>query len=113
MSTYVSSPPTQSGVANTRTSITKSFTFFGAGGYFEVDYEVSSETDFDFFRIILNSTIMVADSGTGVGPQTSPQIFTSAGTFPLRFEFEKDGSTDAGTDNAVVTQIRIYNGSSI
>ena len=105
MATYVTSPPTQSGVANTRTSITNTFTLFA--GYVEVEYEVSSESGFDFFRVYINGSLATFDSGVGGGIK-SPQLSTSAGSQTIRLEYEKDGSDNDGTDNVTVYQIRIY-----
>jgi hypothetical protein len=112
VATYVSSPPTQSGVADTKTSITKTFTFYGSGGFVQVDYEVNSEAFFDLFKIIINGVTVWTDSDVGNGPQMA-QLATTAGSQTLRLQYEKDGGGDAGSDNVVVTEIRIYNGSSV
>jgi hypothetical protein len=104
MATYVASPPTQSGVGSTRTSITRNFDLYSA--YVEIIYEVSSEAGFDFFRIYVGGSLAHTDSGTGVG-LTSIQIPTSGGNAAIRLEYEKDGSDNAGTDNVIVHGILI------
>lgn len=110
MATFVTSPVNQAGVANSRTSITRNFTTYD--GYLEVDYEVSSESGFDFFRIYVGVTTTGnhdhQDSGTGAGRVTSPPIATTGGTADIRLEYEKDGSDNAGTDNCKIHEIRFY-----
>lgn len=90
---------------NTAHSSTSSHTYsinYSAGDELSFDWEVSSESGYDYLVVTLNGSEILKKSGTDSGHYT--KTFTVWGTATLVAKYTKDGSQSEGDD-----QGRIYN----
>jgi hypothetical protein len=81
-----------------------------------LSYRVSSETDYDFFRIQVTRPNNTVDEGVPVSGNTVWQdynsvfAFVTSGIHTVRFRYYKDSSSSEGSDTAWVDKIIISNG---
>lgn len=87
---------------NSTTTIT--FTLL-VDGYIEFPYIVSSESDYDLFKITLDGTEIVIVSGTKAWDIFSQNL--TAGTHTIQLTYTKDGSGDRGSDSGAIGYIRL------
>lgn len=70
---------------------------------FKVRYKVSSESGFDFFRVLVDGSVVYSDSGnTGAYEEYST---TLTGVHTIRYQYSKDTSGSAGDDCTYISQI--------
>lgn len=70
---------------------------------FKVRYKVSSESGFDFFRVLVDGVAVYSDSGTsGVYEEFST---TLTGIHTVRYQYSKDAGGIAGDDCTYISQI--------
>jgi hypothetical protein len=83
--------------------------FAAPGDSLTVRYEVSSENNYDFFRILIDGTDVLEPGEPGVsGDGDGWQEFTTAldpGSHTIRFLYTKDSSADDGEDTAFISSI--------
>ncbi|MFW8591920.1 trypsin-like serine protease [Glaciecola sp. 2405UD65-10] len=73
----------------------------------DFDYLVSSEADYDFFTIMLNGELVLAESGSTESEFTRGRLPLSEETNRIVFMFEKDESLSEGDDAAYLDAISL------
>lgn len=76
----------------------------------EIDHSVSSERNWDYFEIVINGTRELKSSSAVVGGPIVSGTFTKVllpGTYNVELKYVKDGSANAGADEAYVSEIRL------
>ncbi len=74
-------------------------------------YEVSSESGWDFLRFYIAG--VQQDEWSGIIGYTQQSYALNAGTYVLRWSYEKDSSFDGGNDEAYIDDVTIATASSI
>lgn len=72
-------------------------------GKVSFDYMVSSEANYDWFRVVLNGKQVVRQSG--LGTWKSIELALQPGENTLMFEYKKDGSGVKGLDSAFIDNL--------
>ena len=70
------------------------------------EWQAGSESGYDFFRFTANGESHISHSGNAAG-FTAYTLALPAGYHTLRWEYEKDGIIDLGTDEARVRLLRV------
>ncbi len=70
--------------------------------YFKVGFIVSSETNYDKFRLTVDGNVKV---NTGTATSSYEQSFTDGNDHTLKFEYYKDGSNSSGYDAVFINQL--------
>lgn len=70
--------------------------------YFKVGFIVSSETNYDKFRLTIDGNVKV---NTGTATSSYEQSFTDGNDHTLKFEYYKDGSNSSGYDAVFINQL--------
>lgn len=73
------------------------------GGNISFDVRVSSETNWDFFRFFIDGVQQVQLSGEVAWNTRSYAV--STGTHTFKWQFDKDGSVDGGSDTAWIDSV--------
>lgn len=73
----------------------------------EVDWYCDTEQGYDMFKILLNGTMVLSESGLGRSG-TYISTILPAGTHTFQFRYEKDVGTNSGLDKAYLTEMRLY-----
>lgn len=73
------------------------------GDKLSFDWNVSSESGYDYFICNINDSQVLQKSGTDNG--TYEKVFTSASTVSLEFKYTKDRSSSSGSDCATVSNL--------
>ena len=71
----------------------------------KLDYRVSSEQNYDFFRVYINNMEVHRDSGNK--SWTSIEKALRTGTNTVRFEYRKDGSATSGLDTVFIDNVKV------
>lgn len=78
-----------------------------AGDKLSFDWNVSSESGYDFLIVTIDGSQVLKKSGTDKG--TYEKAFTSSATVSVEFKYTKDSSQQSGSDCATVSEIRLTN----
>jgi methionine-rich copper-binding protein CopC len=91
------------------TAFQRTFTV-GAGGSLSFKYRVSSEPNYDFFKVTVDGTEVLSASGTVAWTDFTRAL--TAGNHTVVWSYSKDGSTDTGSDAAWVDLITVTDATS-
>lgn len=91
------------------TRISLSVTYAVSGGTVEFDYDISSESGFDFLIVRRGSTSIFSTSGVSAVNGQSVAV-GATGTLTIAFEYEKDSSDASGRDGVRVDNIIFRDG---
>lgn len=75
-------------------------------GYISFDYTISTEENYDLFKIIVNDIVILEVSGN----ITDSCAFEVSAGDSIELVYQKDGGTDAGTDMVTLTDIMFHPG---
>jgi hypothetical protein len=70
-------------------------------------YRISSELDYDYFRLLVGGQEVISGSGEVGWTQYSQPLPDGGGSYTLTFRYEKDSSESAGADAAWVDDISV------
>lgn len=76
-----------------------------SGDALSFDWNVSSESGYDYFYCTINGTQVLKKSGTGNGTYTKE--FTTASKVTIEYKYTKDSGTNSGADCATVSNIKL------
>lgn len=75
------------------------------GDVLSFDWNVSSESGYDYFYCTINGTQVLKKSGTDNGTYTKE--FTTASKVTIEYKYTKDSGTNSGADCATVSNIKL------
>lgn len=73
-------------------------------------YFVSSEAEYDWFRVFIDGVQVFQASGGGQWATWTSSPFSTAGEYNIRMQYSKDGSVSAGEDAVWVDDIKWSSG---